>query len=196
MVVRQACHQPQNPVESGLSEVRALFDQRRYAVFRQIARLLARPMSASQLDDETLPVFAANVLVGVLQTIVRGMRMRMPVEVYFVDAAWAPYSAEGQPDTKRSSMLVAMRDVLAVCLSTRDPDQHDIYEKLYRDFAKAFREIDGVIFPGGAIDKNIEDFSPSTAGLEDAMDGWEPEDHVEIDDVGNEDDELDPEEAA
>jgi len=147
-------------------------------------------MSASQLDDETLPVFAANLLVGVLQTIGRGMRMRMPVEVYFVDAAWAPYSAEGRPDTKRSSMLVAMRDVLAGCLSTRDPDQHDIYEKLYGVFAKAFREIDGVILPDGPVDEAIEDFSPSPAGLEDAMDGWEPEDHVEMDDVGDEDNEM------
>jgi hypothetical protein len=177
-----------------LAEVRARFDQHRYAVFRQIARLLARPMSASQLDDETLPVFAANLLVGVLQTIGRGMRM--PVEVYFVDAAWAPNSAEGRPDTKRSSVLVAMRDVLAGCLSTRDPDQHDIYEKLYKDFAKAFREIDGVIFPGGPVDDDIEDFSPSPAGLEDAMDGWEPEDHVELDDVGDEDNEMALEEAA
>jgi hypothetical protein len=180
----------------GLAEVRALFDQRRYAVFRQIARLLARPMSASQLDDETLPVFAANLLVGVLQTIGRGMRMHMPVEVYFVDAAWAPNSAEGRPDTKRSSMLVAMRDVLDGCLSTRDPDQHDIYEKLYGVFAKALREIDGVIFPGGPVDEDVEDFSPSPAGLEDAMDGWELEDHAEMDDVEDEDNEMDLEEAA
>jgi hypothetical protein len=180
----------------GLSEVRALFDQRRYAVFRQIARLLARPMSASQLDDETLPVFAANLLVGVLQTIGRGMRMRMPVEVYFVDAAWAPKSAEGQPDTKRSSMLVAMRDVLTTYLSTRDPDQHAIYEALYKDFAKAFRDIDGVIFPGGSMDEDVEAFRPSPAGLEDAMDGWEPEDYIEVDDVEDEENEMDPEEAA
>jgi hypothetical protein len=179
-----------------LSEVRMQFDQRRYAVFRQIARLLARPMSASALDDDTLPVFAANLLVGVLQTIGRGMRMRMPVEVYFVDAAWAPKSAEGRPDTKRSSMLVAMRDVLAGCLSTRDPDQHEIYEKLYGIFAKAFREIDGVIFPGGPVDEGLENFSPSPAGLEDAMDGWEPEDYVEIDNAEDEENEMDPEEAA
>jgi hypothetical protein len=180
----------------GLAEVRALFNQRRYTLFRQIARLLARPMSASQLDGETLPVFAANLLVGVLQTIGRGMRMHMPVEVYFVDAAWAPNSAEGWPDTKRLSMLVAMRDVLAGCLSTRDPDQHDIYEKLYGHFSKAFREIDGVIFPGGPVEDDIDDFSPSPAGLEDAMDGWEPENQVELDDVGDEDNEIALEEAA
>lgn len=193
---RTECLDAEDMRALGLSEVRALFDQRRYAGFRQIARLLARPMSASQLDDETLPVFAANLLVGVLQTIGRGMRMHMPVEVYFVDAAWAPHSAEGRPDTKRSSMLVAMRDVLAVCLSTRDPDQHDIYEALYGVFAKAFRDIDGVIFPGGPMDEDVEAFSPSPAGLEDAMDGWEPEDYVEVDDVGDEENEMEPEEAA
>jgi hypothetical protein len=120
----------------------------------------------------------------------------MPVEVYFVDAAWARNSAEGRPDTKRSSVLVAMRDVLNGCLSTRDPDQHDIYEKLYGHFAKAFREIDGVIFPGGPADEDVEDFNPSPAGLEDEMDGWEPEDPVEMDDVGDEENESALEEAA
>lgn len=162
----------------GLSEVQQHYDRRRYEVFRQIARLISRPMSASQLDDETLRAFAANLLVAVLQTIGRGMRKRMPVEVYFVDAAWAPHSAEGRPETPRSSVLVAMRQVLAESLDARDPGQRDIYRALYGVFAEAFRDIDGVILPGAETSAHdgYDGFDPSPAGLEDAMDDWDPED--------------------
>jgi hypothetical protein len=179
----------------GLADVRAIFDQRRYEVFRQISRLLARPMSASQLDNATLRSFAANLLVSVLQMIGRGMRKRMPIEVYFIDAAWAPNSAEGRPETTRSSVLVAMRDVLAACLATRDSDQRDVNQALYGVFAEAFHEIDGVIFPDSRSAQEVEDFSPSPAGLEDAMDGWEPDEDLEIDDGGDLEDEVDREEA-
>jgi len=158
----------------GLCEVKDLVEQRRYEVFRQIARLVSRPMSASQLDDATLRAFAANLLVAVLQMIGRGIRLRMPVEVYFVDAAWAPNSAEGRPETARSSVLVAMREVLATCLAARDADQRDTYQALYGVFAEAFRDIDGVIVPDAWSDEQADEFDPSPAGLEDAMDGWVP----------------------
>jgi hypothetical protein len=46
------------------------------------------------------------------------------------------------------------------------------------------------------MDEDVEVFSPSPAGLEDAMDGWDPEDYVEVDDVGDEENEMEPEEAA
>lgn len=174
-----------------LFEVQSLFDRRRYEVFRQIARLLARPMSASQLDDKTLWAFSANLLVTILQMIGRGMRKRMPIEVYFIDAAWAPNSAQGRPETARSSVLVAMRDILAKCLTTRDADQWDIHEALYGVFNAAFREIDGVIFPDGQSGEETEDFDPSPAGLEDAMDGWE---HDEDQDGETDDEDTDREE--
>src|SRR5439155_17859954 len=77
-----------------LAAVADVVDQRRYDGYRRVARLLARPMSASMLDKDTLPVFGANLVVPVLQTIGRAMRLGMPAEVYFVDAAWAPNSAE------------------------------------------------------------------------------------------------------
>lgn len=175
-----------------LSEVNQLFDQRRYDVFRQIARLVSRPMSASQLDDETLRAFAANLLVAVLQMVGRGMRQAMPVEAYFVDAAWAPNSAEGRPDTPRTSILVAMREVLDTCLSTPDRDQRDVYQALYGIFAEAFRDIEGVVLPDTSIDEDIEDFSPSPAGLEDAMDGWEPPEDVGSEKAVEQDDVFEP----
>lgn len=177
----------------GLSEVRDIFDLRRYEAFRQIARLLSRPMSASQLDDETLRAFAANLLVTILQTIGRGMRNRMPVEVYFTDAAWAPNSAQGRPETGRSSVLVAMREVLSTCLAARDPDQRDIYRALYGVFAEAFREIDGLISPSDLTGEEVEEFGPSPAGLEDAMDGWESEEGMDID-YDDDEERIDPDE--
>jgi hypothetical protein len=163
-----------------LATVEQYFNEQRYQVFSDIAQLLTRPMSASQLSERLLPAFAANLLVSVLQTIGRGMR-QMPVEVYFVDAAWARHSARGQPDSTRSSILVAMGEVLDDCLAARDPDQRDIYEALYGGFARAFREIEGVVYPEvRAADESIP-FFPSTAALEDAMDDWEtaPTEHVE-----------------
>lgn len=70
-----------------LVDVQQVYAIKRYRIYRRVANLLARPMSASRLDKDTLPNFAANLLVPILQTIGRGMRKRMPVAVYFVDAA-------------------------------------------------------------------------------------------------------------
>jgi pPIWI RE three-gene island domain Z len=158
-----------------LSDVARLYDERRYAVFRRVARLLARPMIASQLDDETLEAFAANLLVAVLQTIGRGMRRGMPVEVYFVDAAWAPESAEGRPDTKRSSVLVGMREVLLDCLNAADSVKQAIYRAVYGPFEAGFRDIDGLAIVPATATEVDDDLRPSTAGLEDAMDDFDPD---------------------
>ena len=163
-----------------LSEVSQFFNKRRYEVFRQISRLLSRPMSVSQLDDQTLKAFAANLLVTVVQMVGRGIRQRMPVEVYFIDAAWAPRNAEGQPDTARSSVLIAMQEVLLHCLSTRNSVEREIYQELYGPFAKAFLEIDGVMPPDTYRNDETHEFDPSVAGLEDGMDGWDPDDGLSV----------------
>lgn len=159
---------------ANLAVVQQYLNEQRYQVFTDIAQLLTRPMSASQLSGRLLPAFAANLLVSVLQTIGRGMRNQMPVEVYFVDAAWARHSARGVEETPRTSMLVAMRDVLDGCLSARDPDQRDIYEALYGVFARAFRDIEGVRYPEVRLAEETVPLFPSPAALEDAMDDWEP----------------------
>jgi hypothetical protein len=143
-------------------------------------------MSASQLDDLTLQAFAANLPVVVLQMVGRGMRGHMPVEVYFVDAAWAPRGAEGLPDTPRSSVLVTMRHILGACVAAPDPDQRAIYQALYGIFAAAFQDINGVLFPDGqTAEADEEDWRPSTAELEDALDGWDPDTDTweEVDDA-------------
>ena len=150
-----------------LSEVESIVRNRRYRTYRQVERLLARPMAFSQLSDENRRAFAANLLVSILQMVGRGIRRQMPVEVYFVDAAWAPNSAEGKPETTISSTLVAMREILDDCLSTFDPNERKIYQEIYGPFSEAFREIDGLILPDDFGDREEDDFHPSAAWLED-----------------------------
>ena len=86
-----------------------------------------------------------------------------------------------------------MRDVLSTCLAARDPDQRDIYRALYGVFAEAFREIDGLISPSDLTGEEVEAFGPSPAGLEDAMDGWDPEEGTDID-YDDDDERIDPDE--
>jgi hypothetical protein len=159
-----------------LADVKKVYDVDRYEIYRRVANLLARPMSASNLDRNTLHHFAANLLVPILQTIGRGMRKRMPVEVYFVDAAWAPNSAEERPESDRSSMLVIMRQVLEECFADPDPDQRDVYEALYGVFRNAFRDIIGLIPPQDARITLSDLFDPSPVTSEADFDGYDPND--------------------
>lgn len=160
-----------------LSEVSEFVSKRRNQIHRVIMRLLARPMAFGQLGDDTRMAFAANLLVSILQMVGRGIRQRMPVEVYFIDAAWAPNSAEGKPESPRSSTLVVMQDVLQRCFATLDPIEREIYREIYGPFADAFREIDGVILPDAFDDGIEDDFDPSLAGLEDAIE-WSSYEHA------------------
>ena len=162
-----------------LAEAQKVYNIERYRVYRRVANLLARPMSASRLDEQTLANFAANLLVPILQTIGRGMRKRMPVEVYFVDAAWAPHSAGGCPESDRSSILVVMRQVLEDCLSHPDPDLRAVYRALYGVFQNAFRNIVGLIPPCGPPSNPVEPFAPSATTSEADFDGYDPDDRTE-----------------
>ncbi len=158
-----------------LAETQKIYESERYRAYRRVANLLSRPMSASRLDKQTLANFAANLLVPILQTIGRGMRKRMPVEVYFVDAAWAPHSAEGRAESDRSSVLVIMRQVLEECLTHPDPDQRDVYQALYGIFHSAFGEVVGLMPPDGTQDDSVHSFSPSSITFEVDLDGYDHE---------------------
>lgn len=151
-----------------IAEASERYKTRQYALYRAVTNLLARPLSASRLHADILTTFAANLLVSILQAIGRGMRKGMPVQVYFVDAAWAEGSARGLPETKRSSLLVQMRDILNACLDNPDPDLRDVYEALYGIFATAFDNIEGLILPedGGINDVELFDPSPVTSEIE------------------------------
>jgi hypothetical protein len=75
------------------------------------------------------------------------MRNGCKTRVYFVDASFAPNSAKDRRDTSRTSMIVAMRDVLAELLSSTDPVERELYRLLYEPFLHPLRGCGNVIFP-------------------------------------------------
>lgn len=111
------------------------------------ARLLQEPLMASRLGGELFRAFTANQMVPILQTIGRGMRGGSPVQVFFMDAAWAPESARTETDHSRSSMIVMMRDILEKCVQTPDPAIRETYRELYGPFLEPLRNIRNVEYP-------------------------------------------------
>lgn len=114
-------------------------------------RLLRFPLQASRLGDLAIP-FTADIMVDVLQTIGRAMRNGCAARVVFVDTAWAPRSASGQADSFRSSMLVAMRDILRDRLADPDPVDAEIYRALYQPFYEPLSRCAGLRFSDGPDD--------------------------------------------
>lgn len=130
---------------------------------------------ASRLGGELFRAFTANQMVPVLQTIGRGMRGGSPIQVFFVDAAWAPESARGETDRLRSSMIVMMRDILEKCVRHPDPAIRETYRELYTPFLEPLRNIRNLNYPdnfdGTAADEDETERStaigPDTYMLED-----------------------------
>lgn len=91
--------------------------------------------------------FVADGMVDLLQTIGRAMRNGCKTRVHFVDASFAPNSAKEKRDGNRSSMIVAMRDVLAELLGSNDAVEREIYRLLYEPFLHPLRTCQNVIFP-------------------------------------------------
>lgn len=138
--------------EQNIQEIAAYVRAARQNAFRLARRLLQEPLMASRMGEELFRPFTANQMVNVLQTIGRGMRNGCPVAVYFVDAAWAPRSARGEPDSPRNSMLVQMRVILEACVAHPDPVSCQIYRELYGAFLEPLRRIEGVEFPQELLD--------------------------------------------
>lgn len=153
--------------KQGLAEIYHTWNDARSDVYRNVKRLLQEPLMASKLGEELFKPFTANLMVAILQTIGRGMRNACPVSVYFVDAAWAPQSARGKPDSPRDSMLVQMRLILEECVQHEDPVIQEIYEELYLAFLEPLRRIKNVKYPANL-------FQSSDSVYED--DGFEDDD--------------------
>jgi len=117
--------------------------ERRKKAAGAVSHLLRMPQAARALGTYAKP-FVADQMIMILQTIGRTMRGDCPAFVYFVDAAWAPYSAMKRRDTSRSSMLLMMKEVLEECLNHPSPAERECYENLYRTFYSPLSNIDGV----------------------------------------------------
>ncbi|MBX9679821.1 MAG: hypothetical protein K2X38_13750 [Gemmataceae bacterium] len=108
--------------------------------------LLRRSQQISRLGKLIQP-FVADGMVDLLQTIGRAMRNGCKTRVFFVDAAFASNSARGMRDSYKTSMIVAMRDVLDELMANPDPIQREIYGLLYEPFLHPLRACENVLFP-------------------------------------------------
>lgn len=129
------------------SEIHAAWRDARRRMFAMVSGLLREPLMASRLGESLLKPFTANMMVDIMQTIGRGMRDGRPVQVFFVDAAWAPRSVHDKSDTPNTSMLVQMTAILEECVSHPDPVHRAIYQELYASFLEPLARTDGVVFP-------------------------------------------------
>ena len=96
-------------VDTSIPEARRALHHR----FRRLyQRKLSQPMQYSALGSDDRAAFVWNLAVRIWQTIGRGMRGGQPVDVYFVDAAFAPGRAVGDADPPQTSVLAALREEL------------------------------------------------------------------------------------
>ena len=129
------------------AEALAEFKKSRKETTKTIEYLLRMPLIAQALGKYAEP-FVADQMIMTLQTIGRAMRGDCPAFVYFVDAAWAPNSANGLPDTERTSMLVMMQKILGKCLSHPDPAVRECYQNLYQSFSVPMSTVENLVIGG------------------------------------------------
>jgi hypothetical protein len=134
------------PAQGDLSNLVREWRVARDEALESLRWLLRRPQQISRLGRMIKP-FVADGMVDLLQTIGRAMRNGCKTRVFFVDASFAPNSAKDGRDTPRTSMIVAMRDVLIELLSSNDPVEREIYRLLYEPFLHPLRNCAGVNFP-------------------------------------------------
>lgn len=117
----------------------------RAKLYRTIRRLLERPQQMSQLPEEALRAFTANLIVPVWQTIGRTIRGGADAEIHFVDAAWAPESAAGGLDRPTTSVLAGMQRLLAEGNADTDPHNREVLQALYGSFTRALTDMQGLL---------------------------------------------------
>lgn len=111
---------------------------------RKVRALLRTTQIGRRLSAPIYREFVADQMCQILQTLGRGMRGDRPAFAYFVDLAWAPQSALGKTDTARSSMLVAMRELLDEMLASPHDGRRGCYESLYRPFQYPLSQVLGL----------------------------------------------------
>jgi hypothetical protein len=139
------------PPGASTAQMAAQWAASRRGLMATSRRLLRFPLMASRLGPLAVP-FTADMMVDILQTIGRAMRNGVKTRVIFADAAWAPRSAEGLRDSRQTSMLVMMRDILRNRVNDPDPVDREIYRCLYEPFLAPLERCANVLFPDGAED--------------------------------------------
>jgi hypothetical protein len=87
--------------------------------------MTGRPLTFRTLTEDYLRrAFVADQLNSLYQTTGRGLRGNVPVQVYLLDAAFAPRAADPRDrasDTERTSVLVAGRQAMRELLTDPGP---------------------------------------------------------------------------
>ncbi|MFA7763710.1 hypothetical protein [Streptomyces sp. NRRL S-448] len=89
------------------------------------ATMMGRPLNFRSMKDDYLrDAFVTDQGSTLYQTTGRGLRGNVPVQVYLLDAAFAPRAADPRdttPDTERTSVLVACRELTRRMLTDPGP---------------------------------------------------------------------------
>lgn len=136
-----------------IDDIASLHKQARMETFKSVWKLLLNPLIASRLGSLMEP-FTANISVSLLQTIGRGMRNGCPVQCVFVDEAWAKNSAKKDAslkDTKDTSMLVQLINILISCIEHENPMKRSIYQELYTAFLEPLSNTTGLNYDPDSI---------------------------------------------
>ncbi len=112
----------------------------------KLRELSNRAYSFHTLTEEERDMLCWNQLVKIWQIIGRLVRGNVPAEVYFLDAKFAPFSAEGLKDKANTSLLVAIIKTLELHLENSDlePWRLTLARSLYGDFLKALKKTDSL----------------------------------------------------
>lgn len=112
---------------------------------------------------------AATMAAIVVQATGRLLRGGVPFLAYFVDAAWAPQSANRLPDNPRNSLLIEMMDIVNEYCRT------PIGEVLFGPLNEAFQQIEGVVREPSQHKTNKKSSRNQTSSLESDSDGMPDE---------------------
>ncbi|MDY7009057.1 MAG: hypothetical protein SWX82_35415 [Cyanobacteriota bacterium] len=102
--------------------------------FVQLINLTGRTSSFRQLDENERKVLCATQAVTIWQVIGRGVRGGVPINVHFLDAKFAPNSAQGIEDDETRSLLVGIIQVISAWMNAARPYQRTIARELYGVF--------------------------------------------------------------
>ena len=126
--------------DRGVEESLKSFRRRAYREWDRLSSLTGAYKSLSDTEREDL---AWTQMVSLWQTAGRGVRGGSAVRIHFVDAAFAPNSAEQGFDTAKTSLLVAIRDALRKALAADGYDAR-MATTLYGPWMQTISNIDGL----------------------------------------------------
>lgn len=118
----------------------------RKAANEELFALNKKVFSYARLSPKERSTLCWNQFVRIWQIIGRLIRGNVPALVYFLDATFAPESAEGRTDSAETSILVAMIKELETLLEGEESNTKEkvLGNSLYADFLTALQKTEGL----------------------------------------------------